>query len=64
MCKACVADGRMTIEEMDELIMAGDTSVIDIRDRLAAGVDPMIILIELGLGCDEPTARALLAMIR
>lgn len=64
MCRTCVDEGRFTADELDAMIMAGRTDVIDIGDRLEAGVDPMIILIEIGLGCDEPTARALLAMIQ
>lgn len=63
MCRMCVAGDRMTSGELDEAIMAGDTSVIDIRDRLAAGVDPMVILLEMAMGVDEPTARKILAMI-
>lgn len=63
MCKLCVEDGRLTAEELDEKVMAGDTSVISIDDRLAAGIDPMVIALELVLGVDEPTARDLLDVL-
>jgi hypothetical protein len=62
MCKLCVDEGRLTVDELDEAVMAGDTSVIDIRDRLAAGVDPMAILLEVVLDIDEPAAREILRM--
>lgn len=60
MCKLCVDEGRLTVDELDEAVMAGDTSVIDIRARLAAGVDPTVIRVEVVLHVDEPTARKIL----
>lgn len=63
MCQRCVADGKLTQDELDEAIMAGDTSVIDIDDRLAAGVDPLVIALELLFGVDEPAARMLLEVL-
>lgn len=63
MCRTCVTEGRMTADELDQAVMAGDTSVIDVRDRIAAGVDPLLILLEMALYVDEPTARKILEMI-
>jgi hypothetical protein len=49
----------MTVDELDAAILAGDTSVIEIDDRLAAGVDPLVIVAELLLGVNEAEARRL-----
>lgn len=56
MCKACVDEGLMTVEELDAAVMAGDQSVIPIMDRIAAGQDPAKVLQEL----DDMTALTLL----
>lgn len=63
MCKTCVDEGLLTPAELDERVMAGDTSVIDIRDRLAGGVPVAVIAVEMLLGVDEPTARQLVEML-
>lgn len=60
MCQMCVADGRMTVGELDEAVMAGDTSVIAMEDRILSGVDPRLIAVELLFRVDEPTAREIL----
>lgn len=37
MCKACVDEGLMTVDELDAAVLAGDMSVVPAADRLAAG---------------------------
>lgn len=63
MCKVCVDKGSMSVQELDAAVLAGDTSVIEIADRVAAGTPVCVIAIELLFSLTEPSARKVYAQI-
>lgn len=54
MCKLCVSEGLLTQQELDDLVAAGDRSVIAYSDRIHSGENPQELLESLDM-----TARLL-----